>query len=299
MNSLWFSNNESALMATPVMGRIRRAIKEGRTSDALYLCVLLKNERIVLHDFFADACTALFTWVSRNLGEDSLPAMFNSCFEKSARRQVLDLLALGLDRGIEAVMLARSCWIAHSCSGAGEHGGAFRLIEDDEKFTFELDPCGSGGRLWRRGRYDQPAGMAVTSGPHPWSYGRSGFPVYCVHCAFLNEMLPHAYLGHSSWPVDPPEHAGGICRWHIYKDPHAVPESYYARLSLKKNTHGAPKTVRQNREDAASLPMKSARSSPRRHPIACEKLYWKETSGTRCTCAAPWPMSSSSSTIYM
>ena len=52
-----------------------------------------------------------------------------------------------------------------------------------------MNPCGSGQRLWRNGRYG-PEGLGVTDEAHDWSYGREGFPLYCTHCAFMNETLP-------------------------------------------------------------------------------------------------------------
>ena len=79
---------------------------------------------------------------------------------------------------------------AHSCSGTGPHPGAFTITEDDEKFTFEMNPCGSGQRLVRMGRYEGPNALGVTQSAHDWSYGREGFPLYCTHCSFMNESLP-------------------------------------------------------------------------------------------------------------
>jgi hypothetical protein len=230
----WFSEEERVEMATPVIKRVQRAIRKGDTGRAIALCDELRSERILLHDFFADSTTALFTWVGENLGEEALPDMFNYCFEKSAQRQIFDLMNMDMNRGLEAELLVRGCWVAHSCSGAGEHPGAFRLEEDDEKFTFIMDPCGSGGRLWRKGVYGPPRGLATTSRAYPWSFNRAGLPYYCVHCTFLNESMPMRYLGFPTWPVDPPASAGEECRWYIYKDKWGVPQRYYDRYGLEK-----------------------------------------------------------------
>jgi hypothetical protein len=234
----WFNKAEIFELTTPVMERIIGSIREDKIDRAVALCDLLKEERIILHDFFADACTALYTWIGTNLGEERLKDMFTFSFEQSARRQIYDIVDPALKRGLEAFTLARGGWVAHSCSGAGEHGGAFRLEEDDEKFTFVLDPCGSGGRLWRKRRYEPPLSFARTERSYPWSYNRKGFPYYCVHCSFLNELLPYAHLGFINWPVDPPEHAMDVCRWHLYKDRFSVPGIYYGRFGLMKPARG-------------------------------------------------------------
>ena len=95
-------------------------------------------------------------------------------------------------------------WRAHSSSGVGPNPGAFTITEDDEKFTFAMNPCGSGQRLWRNGRYEGPDGFGVTDEAHDWSYGREGFPLYCTHCTFMNELLPIRWIGQPVYPSDPP-----------------------------------------------------------------------------------------------
>ncbi len=43
------------------------------------------------------------------------------------------------------------------------HRSKFRIVEEDDRFVFILDPCGSGGRLYRgefgNGRYVYGKGM--------------------------------------------------------------------------------------------------------------------------------------------
>ncbi len=236
----WFTDEETRELTTPVAKRIAGALRRGDERAAESLCDELRAERILLHDFFADATTALFTWTAENLGEERLYDMFVFCFEQSARRQVYEVMEADIKRGIEASLLARSCWVSHSCGGAGEHGGSFRIAEDDEKFTFIMDPCGSGGRLWRKGRYEPPTSFGVTSKPYAWSFGREGVPYYCVHCAFMNELLPYRRLGFMTWPVDPPRGAGDACSWHLYKDRRAVPRDYFERSGLVPPERPAP-----------------------------------------------------------
>ena len=234
MAERWFSDSDLKRMTTPVSYRLMRSAAWGSRDEALSLCDELKEERIVLHDFFVDACTALYTWIGRNLGEERLEEMFDFSFRQSCGRSYHEFLDLEMDRGLEASLVARASWVAHSCSGAGEHGGAFRLVEDDEKFTFVLDPCGSGGREWRRGMYEPPYDFGVTSRAYPWSYNREGFPYYCCHCPFNAELLSYEHSGFLNWPVDPPEHAMDVCKWHLYKDKYAVPDDYYRRFGLKR-----------------------------------------------------------------
>ena len=218
MSDVWFTKTERREMATPIVRRITKAIRNGSIDEALELCDELAVERIVLHDLLADITTALVTWIGRKLGETALKDAYTTIFEQSAKRSIYDVLSNRLNRRIEAALLARSCWIAHSCSGAGQQPASFRLEEDGEKFTFVLDPCGSGGRLWRMGRYGPDGDFGLTSKAYCWSFNRKNFPYYCVHCAFLNEILPSRQLGYPLWPVDPPAGPEDECRWHLYKN---------------------------------------------------------------------------------
>ena len=71
------------------------------------------------------------------------------------------------------------------------HCADFRVHEEDERFVFTLDPCGSGGRLFRGQmwrdlyRYGRPLSPTV-DGPHPIVFMRRDAPSYCSHCAASN-----------------------------------------------------------------------------------------------------------------
>jgi hypothetical protein len=78
------------------------------------------------------------------------------------------------------------------------HMMRFTLTEEEDRFVFRLDPCGSGGRLYRgeiwRGMFrygDGPTAQLVAE-PHPITFGRRDFPVYCSHCAAHN-LDQHRY----------------------------------------------------------------------------------------------------------
>ena len=97
-----------------------------------------------------------------------------------------------------------------------------------------MNPCGSGQRLWRNGRYG-PDGWGVTDEAHDWSYGRKGFPLYCTHCAFMNELGPINWIGYPVYPSDPPEDFDrDPCTWYWYKDPADIPERHWERYGLSR-----------------------------------------------------------------
>jgi hypothetical protein len=233
-----FSDRERRDLTRPYPSRIINAIARNNLQDAIALCEEMRGSQILLHDFFADSCAFLWSWIGRTFGEDTVEAMFRCVFSHAAKRQYFDAAGAQVMPHLTVGLLAES-WRAHSCFGAGEHPGAFSITEDREKFTFHLHPCGSGARLWKKGWYETGRGGQCSEKEQPWTYQRKGVPYYCIHCPFLNEILPfESGYGYLLWPTDPLTHKDGECAWHIYKDPTRIPARYYHRLGLSapKNT---------------------------------------------------------------
>lgn len=249
-----FTPRELHDLATPYPDRIINRIRKGEIDAAMALTREMAGSRIILHDFFADSCTILWSWISETLGEETLEPMFRYIFAQSASRQFFAAAGAQVMPHLSVALLAKS-WRAHSCFGAGKHPGGFSITEDDEKFTFHLHPCGSGLRLWRKGIYAPGAGGKVSEMSRHWTYGRKGFPYYCIHCPFLNEILPYeSPYGALMWPVDPPADASGTCVWHLYKDPNTIPARYYERLGLaRKAIVRSPYPVRSRYFSKAEL----------------------------------------------
>lgn len=107
------------------------------------------------------------------------------------------------------------------------HCADFRLHEEDERFVFTLDPCGSGGRLlrgqmWRdMFHYGAPLSPLITE-PQPINFMRRAAPSYCTHCAASNRAqlrgaadpsVPLFFVvdGHAQMAPGMP------CRTYVYK----------------------------------------------------------------------------------
>ncbi|RJP78240.1 MAG: hypothetical protein C4522_13275 [Desulfobacteraceae bacterium] len=234
-----FTKKELSALATPFPDRIIRHIRRDEIKKALSVCHEMRESRILLHDYFADSCTVLWSWVGERLGEDAMEKLFRDVFKQSAERQYYEVADAQVMPHLTVHLLAKS-WRAHSCFGAGEHPATFRITEDHDKFTFHLEPCASGARLWKRGWYENGKGGRVSESEHAWTYNRKGFPYYCIHCPFLNEILPYeSGYGMIMWPVDPLKNPDDTCAWHVYKNPCNVPDGYYQRLGIRRK----PKTM--------------------------------------------------------
>ncbi len=72
------------------------------------------------------------------------------------------------------------------------HQATFRVTEEEDRFVFRLDPCGSGGRLyrgevWMPGVFRYGTGMLCESREAgDITFQRAPFPIYCIHCAATN-----------------------------------------------------------------------------------------------------------------
>jgi hypothetical protein len=104
--------------------------------------------------------------------------------------------------------------------------------EDDEKFTFINDPCGSGGRMMRAGRFDGNGKFARVKKAQPQTFNRENLPVYCAHCAVWNGIMTVKWYGRIHWAVQPPENPEDPCLMYMYKDRKSVPEKFYKGIGI-------------------------------------------------------------------
>jgi len=231
MGERWFSAEELDEMSRPTMDRAIEAIDRGDAAEAKRLCEEMKHEAQFMHDMLVDGIAGLISFVHAKLGDEAVEEAWEYSLERHWKRAV-ETIAVSDRREIARALAAT--WRAHSTSGVGPKPGAFEIGEDEEKLTFMMNPCGSGQRLWRNGRYGEH-GWGVTDRAHDWSYGREGFPLYCTHCTFMNELLPIRWIGHPVYPSHPPDDFDhDPCVWHWYKDPADIPAEHWERYGLRK-----------------------------------------------------------------
>jgi hypothetical protein len=235
MGERWFSDAELDQMSRPTMDRAIEAIEAGDTEEAKRLCEEMKHESQFMHDLLVDGVAGLISFVGERFGDQGVEEAWTYSLERSWRSPVETIDHI--DRREVAKALAAT-WRAHSTSGVGPVPGAFEIAEDAEKLTFTMNPCGSGQRLWRMGRYRE-GGWGLTSSGHDWSYGREGFPLYCTHCSFMNETLPIRWIGYPVYPSDPPDDFDSDpCTWYWYKDPADIPDRHWERHGMRRSSRG-------------------------------------------------------------
>jgi len=200
----------------------------------------------LVHDYCVDEIYGLLDAVVRLRGEDALPGVWNHLmrdwYDDHATR--LDAANQPWSESARQLMTAIVHGFHGHLSGTDRRGG-MTFIEEDDRWGFRFDPCGSGGRVIRddttggRPRPAVPLSLAVTTRPHDWSFGQAGVQAYCVHCCLLNMVMPIDRLGYPTRVIDPPTwpaaRSGAPCTWWVYKDPARVPDEVYQRVGRRRN----------------------------------------------------------------
>lgn len=227
-------------LGVPTQEMISRAIDGGRYDEAKALAGYFIPEGKALHDLFCDWIWDIFTKTSEQHGEE---AVYNLCRSTQEtwmmRRTWKGLSKLSVE---DRVRINAEVMRAHRCGP--QQDGAIEIIEEEDRISIKMDPCGSGGRM-RRGdpvdgtpsRLGSPYHFGVTQKGYPWSWGRKGVPYYCIHCA-INEILPIEWGGFPLWVTGYSDDAAEPCYWHFYKRPDLIPAEYFRRLGFEKPTTG-------------------------------------------------------------
>ncbi|MFH1032407.1 MAG: hypothetical protein V1767_07610 [Chloroflexota bacterium] len=136
--------------------------------------------------------------------------------------------------------------------GKNDGAGGFTIEEYPDRYEFVWDPCYSGGRP-RRGdpvTGTPPRTSPLYTGnqvPHPWSWGKTGVPGYCMHCALIHNIMDVEQRGYLQWASGYPDDPWKPCTYIAYKDVDWIPEEYYTRIGRTKpkvtSTAPRPKDV--------------------------------------------------------
>jgi hypothetical protein len=217
------------------------AVDSGDNERAKSLARYVVQERKPVHDVYTDWLWDLMTRIARRWGEDALGELLRGAQSTwMLKRTWKGFLRMSVK---ERVQLCAEMMRSHAFS-ADASGNGISVMEDEDKYTLRLNPCGSGGRM-RRGdpvdgtasRLGPPYGFGVTESGHDWSWNQSGVPYYCTHCA-INELLPMEWGGHPLWVTAYDPDASKPCGWVFYKKAEAIPVHFYHRVGREKPANG-------------------------------------------------------------
>ena len=213
-----FTDKELAALGMSRLTLAKEAIRRGDKEGAEKLVQSIYDEFMVAHDLYRDWVTDILSEIGRQFGDKKL----HEIMLKTVRNYMMPLGEL-FKKGFKACVEATAAiWRAHFSE--------FELKEDDEKVTFFLKPCGSGGRQLRDGKYRPPLGLLRIKKPQVMTGQSKDCPVYCAHCVsmtevMLDEKMDFVYVAEVEGGKETAEHL-----FHFYKNRSKVPERIFKNL---------------------------------------------------------------------
>jgi hypothetical protein len=209
----------------------------------------LRSAWMAVHDRFCDVVCGLFSLAAEQLGESVVGAMWDDAIgDMYPSRDAYDIARRPWAESVPLLLADAAASLRGHLSGP-QRTGEVSLREEEDRWVFRFDPCGSGGRTLRAdanadgaARAGAPFGFRVTTEQHDWAWQTEGVCLYCVHCCQLQERAPIARLGYPVRVVEPPvwgtAEPRGHCTWNVYKDPALVPAEAYRRVGSAKPGDG-------------------------------------------------------------
>jgi hypothetical protein len=226
----FFSDLEITRLNFDAFDLAQQAIADGDLPMAMGYAQQSKNEWYPAHHALRDWITGMLSYVYRLHGVDATHEAVKEAYENNNARLTLDTAA---QQNIKEQVTGLA-------AGFLQHAMRFRIVEDNEKFIFMTEPCGSGGRLLDEGAYAGPKNFALIKERHESTFYLENFPVYCMHCPSTNIQIferggPYYLMVDGDLMTVP----DGNCNFYIFKNPDAIPERFYSRAGRVKPGCGA------------------------------------------------------------
>ncbi len=225
--------------------RAELACLAGAAKTASGLVEELRSAWVTVHDRFCDITCALFGLAAGELGESVVGAMWDDAIgDLYPTRDAYRTERRPWAESVELLLADAALSLRGHLSGPGRTGEV-SLREEEDRWVFRFDPCGSGGRTMRAdanangaARVGPPFGFRVTTQEHDWAWRTKGVCLYCAHCCQLQERASITRLGYPVRVVEPPvwgtAEPRDYCTWSVYKDPQLVPAEAYRRVGATK-----------------------------------------------------------------
>lgn len=205
-------------MSETAATRAMAAIESGRLEEARAAIQQIIAEEKPIHDLYGDMCASFLTFIAEQLEEEAVDEAWRYVADdvwKPVLMHFRDQEDLpGLAQAFAAFLIS--------------HRYDFRVFEDEDKWTFEVQFRSSGERMVVEGKVRGNGGDArghhrfgSTSRGYKWSLERTNFPYYDVHSVLWMKLLP-AEWGWDVMDIDYDRKSHGevaITRYVIYKRP--------------------------------------------------------------------------------
>jgi hypothetical protein len=219
-------------MGVPTWDIIREFIVGGKPERAMEFIDYEVTRNRVIHDLLIQFIQEMLTEISTS-GEEQVPRFW--------RRISEPLMKMVLSRKLSVREILELDAELQRC-----HFGEIQVVEEPDRYVLTCDPCGAGCRLRRERshhveknaytRHEWPwsKNLGVTKKAYSWSWGKSGVPYYCIHCAIMWEIIPTELIGYPIRIHELGDKPDDPCVHIYYKLPQSIPERFFARISMIK-----------------------------------------------------------------
>ena len=218
---------------------------ERRFQDALKLLGDFKETWRMIQDRDVDHFYGLLNEIVKRFGESALSELWDFVIGPlfKMRYAKFDIDNVAWEESLKTnVYLCFESMRGHLVGP--ERLGNMEFEEDETRYTFRFDPCGSGMRILRGDaiektppRTDPPYGWGVTKEKHDFAWNKEGICYYCSNCCIVQVTKAIDAFGYPVRVVEPPTYPSAThkkCTFHIYKNPKDVPDTFYQEVGREK-----------------------------------------------------------------
>jgi len=226
MSNRVFTDQELEEMGTLTLDLLNQAIEAGDKEKTKALAKQMYDECLQMHDMYVDWSAGFMDWIYKNCGDEALL--------EAEKRVFTDFM--GLDQLPDMREIDFQLRVLGTVNWLKGHQQPLKIEEDDEKISVTMVPCGSGERLYQKGRFGQPCNLSLIKKAQPMTGGKADYPVYCTHEPVL-ELLAIEKLGYPVTVCYPSENIAreeGGCTLCMYKDIKDTPEEAWTRVGKRK-----------------------------------------------------------------
>jgi hypothetical protein len=161
------------------------ALKEQDNQETIAHITKLNDDLLKVHDRLVLYINHLLSFISEEVGEESVRDAWRYVLERVHKRGFLKLKERPHEEVVQVLLNEHMA-----------HGSDLSIEEEEGKTTIVLHCCGSGGRLRKREGTPAPGPTGQLKEKRSWGFGRPGISYYCSHCSIVSEDSPGWDAGH-------------------------------------------------------------------------------------------------------
>jgi methylmalonyl-CoA mutase cobalamin-binding domain/chain len=173
-------------LTVTALEKCQNAIRHGNKAVALKEAQAIWDEWRPLHDLYVEMSGLFATYIRNKLGEDAVNDAWRFVGDALWKPLLMQMKETGSTKMLVEVY----------AQFLRAHGHDFTVEVDEEKTTFIMNYCATGGMLMRDGKNEvssrNPINIAVMDTKADWTYNRK-LSAYCVHTPLWMDILPREW----------------------------------------------------------------------------------------------------------